>query len=87
MACSGGNFVPKPRGMNHIELPVAEYQEFNVDSIPYSFSYSKHAEVINHNDAKIIDYKAFGAKVWLTYSRSLLFHCTSNRKNVAGIVD
>lgn len=70
MGCSGGSFVPKPRGLNHIELPPVGYQEFNMDSIPYSFSYSKNAKIASKNGSRneqIIEYTELGAKVWLTH--------------------
>jgi gliding motility-associated lipoprotein GldD len=69
-ACGSSNFVPKPRGYNHIELPAHAYQLLDVDTMKYSFEYSKSAVVTPHLQNKsmqVIDYKGMGAKVWLTY--------------------
>lgn len=69
-SCGGTDYVPKPRGMNHIELPEHVYQLFNSDTVAYTFEYSKHASVSAHHERKeeqIISYDSMGAKVWLTY--------------------
>lgn len=44
MACSS-NYLPKPKGYNRIDLPQAMYQTLP-DTFPYSFEYSKHAELL-----------------------------------------
>lgn len=71
IACSGnGNFIPKPRGLNHIELPPAAYQALSADSLPYSFNYSTHSAFEPHQEdasIQIVNYKNLGAKIWLTY--------------------
>lgn len=41
----GGNFSPKPKGFNRIDLPEHAYQPLP-DSFPYFFEYSKHARII-----------------------------------------
>lgn len=70
VSCGSGSFVPKPRGLNHIELPAHEYQKLSVDSLFYDFEYSKYAKVVPNNSVKVgqvIDYTDLDAKVWLTY--------------------
>ena len=69
-ACIGTTFIPKPRGLNHIELPEVAYKTLEVDSIPYTFSYNVNAEVLPHHGIRteqIIHYKKLNAKIWLTY--------------------
>lgn len=71
VSCGGSNsYVPKPRGLNHIELPEHIYQQLEVDSLTYNFEYSKHARVLQNNSVssgQIIDYDSLDSKVWLTY--------------------
>ena len=38
----GSDFVPKPKGYNRIDLPVAQYQQMT-ENHPYSFQYSTQA--------------------------------------------
>jgi len=40
----GGDYLPKPKGFNRIELPNHRYRQLP-DSLPYSFQYSTHAEL------------------------------------------
>ena len=44
VAC-GGDYLPKPKGYNRINLPEASYQPLP-DTFPYFFEYSKHAKVL-----------------------------------------
>lgn len=39
------DYLPKPKGYNRIELPSQEYLALP-DSFPYSFEYSKHAQIL-----------------------------------------
>lgn len=69
-SCGSNSFTPKPRGLNYIELPEHTFSKLDVDSIPYHFEHSKHAQVVAHHNRKeeqIIDYGNMKAKVWLTY--------------------
>lgn len=43
-ACSR-DYLPKPLGYNRLELPPAEY-EVVADTLPYSFEYSRHANLL-----------------------------------------
>jgi gliding motility-associated lipoprotein GldD len=70
LACSSSDFVPKPRGYNYIALPEPAYQKLSSDSLYYTCEYSKYAKMIPHKNKKtmqVVDYKCFGAKIWLTY--------------------
>ena len=42
--CGKSDYFPKPRGYNRIDLPDHSYQALP-DSLPYSFEYSKHAQL------------------------------------------
>lgn len=44
-ACGSETYLPKPKGYNRIDLPQRTYQNLP-DSFPYSFEYSKHAQLI-----------------------------------------
>ncbi|MEO9482846.1 MAG: gliding motility lipoprotein GldD [Ekhidna sp.] len=44
IAC-GGDYLPKPKGFNRIDLPVVAYQVLP-DTFPYSFEYSKNAQLL-----------------------------------------
>lgn len=43
-SCSS-DYLPKPKGYNRIDLPVAEYMSLP-DTFPYTFEYSNHAKVL-----------------------------------------
>lgn len=45
LSSCGGDWLPKPRGYNRIDLPDSEYQLLP-DTFPYSFEYSKHAKIL-----------------------------------------
>lgn len=46
-ACqSQPNYQPKPYGYHRLELPAHEYVS-TPDSLPYTFEYSKHAQLLN----------------------------------------
>ncbi len=75
ISCNEGDYVPKPRGLNHIDLPTQEYQLFDEVDKPYSFEYSSVATAKAYDGdttgyAKLykdINYESFGAVVHLTY--------------------
>ncbi len=43
-------YLPKPIGYNRLILPEASYQQLP-DSLPYSFEYSKHAQLLKDTSA------------------------------------
>lgn len=66
------DYLPKPKGFNRIDLPVADYQSL-VDTFPYSFQYSKYANVSRdtfHLAGRYwinLNYSDYAATVQLTY--------------------
>ena len=74
-SCGAEDYVPKPHGLVHIDLPAHDYQLLNETGKPYSFEYSKFANTENDttnwksikDKYKVIDYTQFGGKVYLTY--------------------
>ena len=74
-SCGESNYIPKPKGFNHIDLPQHAYVQLNEVDKPYTFEYSKFSVAENYMDDvnesqqlyKTIDYKEFGAKVHITY--------------------
>ena len=72
-SCSGGDFVPKPKGLNYIELPSHTYQLMDDSSHPYIFEYSKHAIASDDTSGlvgehwKKLFYPDFQAGVDITY--------------------
>ncbi len=44
LAC-GGDYLPKPKGYNRIDLPERAYQSLP-DSFPYFFEYSQHSRLL-----------------------------------------
>ncbi len=76
VSCSSesSDFVPKPKGFNHIDLPAHEYTKFKEEGFPYTFEISKHA--IPENDSVLVEKKKFyktisypklGYKIHITY--------------------
>jgi gliding motility-associated lipoprotein GldD len=71
IAC-GGEFTPKQKGYNRIDLPEQTYKELP-DTLPYTFSISNSAEVSPHNspyatpDWIDIRYPEFNAEIQITY--------------------
>jgi gliding motility-associated lipoprotein GldD len=72
LAACNQEYLPKPKGYNRIDLPSHEYVSM-VDSMPYSFDYSKHA-VLLQNKSWIterywidIQYPEMNANVQITY--------------------
>lgn len=68
------DFIPKPKGFNHINLPDHKYVEFNEEGFPYTFEMSKFA--ISEKDSilvekkkhyKTINYPTLGFKIHITY--------------------
>lgn len=72
MACGNSVFLPKPKGYNRIELPPHEYVALP-DTFPYTFEYSKHAQVMKHNSWLTerywidIQYQEMNANIQITY--------------------
>ncbi|WP_091509592.1 gliding motility lipoprotein GldD [Flexibacter flexilis] len=72
-SCGGGEYVPKPKGYNRIDLPAHEYQAFPLADYPYSFEYSKHAKVVVDSGRLAepywidVSYPQFDANVEITY--------------------
>lgn len=71
-SCGGGEFTPKPKGYNRIDLPKPEYQAFDT-AFPYRFEYSKHSR-IRIDSGRLaepfwidIRYPQFDANVQITY--------------------
>ena len=68
------NYLPKPLGYNRFVLPEASYRALP-DSLPYSFEYSAHAEILKdtswiHGRYWIeIYYPTLKADIHLTYER------------------
>ena len=74
VACSNGEFVPKPKGYNFIELPEHTYQKSDSSGL-YHFEYSAIAELKKDttnwkrekSNYRILQYPRLGCKVHLTY--------------------
>lgn len=74
VACTG-DFKPKPKGLNHIELPGHEYQLLNDSDKPYNFEYSKSAVAVDDTTGlkrkkkgyKVITYPGFNSSIHITY--------------------
>jgi gliding motility-associated lipoprotein GldD len=68
----GGDYLPKPKGYNRIDLPKREFQTLEKE-LPYSFEHSVNSTVeqdsFNLADKTRINlnYKSLGGKVHLTY--------------------
>jgi len=71
-SCSS-DYVPKPKGYNHIDLPTHEYYVFNDERFPYQFELSQHAHIYDDTTGlqgegwKIIEYKNLSASIHITY--------------------
>jgi gliding motility-associated lipoprotein GldD len=69
--CSA-DYTPKPNGYNRIELPEHSYLVLP-DTLPYSFEYSKHAQLRDDNSSISepywidIHYPTMGADIQITY--------------------
>jgi len=67
------DYVPKPKGYNHIDLPANEYTTFNDVRYPYQFDLSKYARIYDDTTGlqgegwKIIEYKDLSASIHITY--------------------
>lgn len=68
----GGDFLPKPKGYNRIDLPERDFVVLD-EEVPYVFEYSKNASVepdsfnLAEKSWINLNYNAFGGKVHLTY--------------------
>lgn len=72
-SCGSGDFVPKPKGLNYIDLPEHTYQVLDDPRHPYVFEYSKHA-IASDDTAGLVGehwkklyYPDFDAGVDITY--------------------
>ncbi len=72
----GGDYKPKPKGLNFIELPEQKYQLLNESDKPYSFEYSVHAlawddTASSYSDKKklykILKYPELNSSIHITY--------------------
>lgn len=67
-----GNFLPKPKGYNRIDLPERAFQDLD-EATPYTFEYSKNAQVepdsfnLAEKSWINLNYTQLGGKVHLTY--------------------
>lgn len=70
-ACQG-DYFPKPKGYNRIDLPEREFTQLEEDK-PFTFEHSKHALVepdsfnLTEENWINLNYKQLGGKVHLTY--------------------
>nr|WP_223284736.1 gliding motility lipoprotein GldD [Hymenobacter qilianensis] len=70
---SGGDYTPKPKGYNRIDLPPHSYQQLPAGR-PYTFEYSQHARVLRDSSYLAqpnwinIYYPKLGANVQITYT-------------------
>ncbi|MFK7899969.1 MAG: gliding motility lipoprotein GldD [Cyclobacteriaceae bacterium] len=70
--CSS-DYIPKPKGYNHIEIPEHDYLTYTEQGIPYSFELSKQATIANDTFGivgdgwKIISYPDLNASIYVTY--------------------
>ncbi|WP_425389701.1 gliding motility lipoprotein GldD [Ekhidna sp.] len=70
-AC-GGDYLPKPKGYNRIDLPAASYQPLP-DSLPYFFEYSNHSRLLRDSSWITerywinLHYPDMGATIQITY--------------------
>lgn len=68
------DYVPKPRGMMHIDLPNPTYVAAQTEQCPFRFELSGHAAIIRetrHADQPCwfnIEYPSFKAKIHISYS-------------------
>lgn len=72
----GADYVPKPKGLNFIELPEQKYRLFNENDKPYTFEYSVHALALDDTASsfrtkkklyKILKYPELNSSIHLTY--------------------
>nr|WP_240731508.1 gliding motility lipoprotein GldD [Hymenobacter radiodurans] len=70
---SGGDYTPKPKGYNRIDLPPHTYQQLP-SGRPYTFEYSQHARILRDSSYLAqpnwinIYYPKLGANVQITYT-------------------
>ncbi|QIL78046.1 gliding motility lipoprotein GldD [Hymenobacter sp. HDW8] len=70
---SGGDYTPKPKGYNRIDLPPHSYQQLP-SGRPYTFEYSQHARILRDSSYLAqpnwinIYYPKLGANVQITYT-------------------
>jgi len=72
-SCSSSDYIPKPKGFNHISLPPHEYSNFEDLRFPYQFDISKHAKIYDDTVGlmgegwKIVEYNNLIADIYFTY--------------------
>jgi gliding motility-associated lipoprotein GldD len=72
LSCGGGDYLPKPKGYNRIDLPDRAFASLE-EGKPYTFQHSVHARVEpdSFNLAETswinLNYTSLGGKVHLTY--------------------
>ncbi len=70
----GGDYLPKPKGYNRINLPDALYQPLP-DSFPYSFEYSQNAKLLRDSSWMAerywinLHYPEIEATIQITYKK------------------
>lgn len=70
---SGGDYTPKPKGYNRIDLPTHTYQRL-APGRPYTFEYSRHARILRDSSYLAqpnwinVYYPKLGANVQITYT-------------------
>jgi gliding motility-associated lipoprotein GldD len=68
----GGDFLPKPKGYNRIDLPSHEFCQIDAE-LPYAFEHSVHAQIepdsfnLAERNWINLNYAELGGKVHLTY--------------------
>ncbi len=74
LASCSGDYHPKPKGFNRLELPAQEYR-LSPDSLPYQFEYSQHARLLRDSSWFSerhwveIYYPELKANIHITYKR------------------
>ncbi|MFD2201709.1 gliding motility lipoprotein GldD [Shivajiella indica] len=71
-SCGGGDYLPKPKGYNRIDLPEREFTNLE-EGKPYTFQHSIHARIepdsfnLAEKNWINLNYTSLGGKVHLTY--------------------
>jgi gliding motility-associated lipoprotein GldD len=87
ISCGGGDYLPKPKGYNRIDLPERAFVKLE-EGKPYTFQHSVHAQVEpdSFNLAETawinLNYTGLGGKVHLTY-----LGLDTNGKDIKAVVN
>jgi gliding motility-associated lipoprotein GldD len=87
LSCGGGDYLPKPKGYNRIDLPDRAFASLG-EGKPYTFQHSVHARVEpdSFNLAETswinLNYTSLGGKVHLTY-----LELDTNGKDIKTVVN